>query len=374
MDQRRTTLLVWGATCAAALAFLASPVTVTVRAAQQGSADRKIWDGVFTPEQAARGKPRFEASCSRCHNNELVGSERGPALKGNGFLSKYENDSLAALFTLIRDTMPRDGGAGVVSDEVKIDILAYILQRNEIPSGKDELKLDQSALEGIKIAKKGVWDGVYTVAQADRGKANFLTGRCGGCHQLDLSGDRGPTLKGDTFLSHWENGPVNSLFTKISQTMPPNGPNETTDEAKIDIVAFLLQSNGFPAGPAELKLDAEALDHIEIVRKGLTATAPNFALVQVVGCLAQGAKNAWVLTNTSEPVVTKDEQPTASGLKTAEVRPLGSQTFQLVSVTPFKPEDHKGQKVEARGLLYRDPTDARLNLTSLQMVGPSCGN
>jgi len=375
MDQRRTTLLIGAATWVAALAFLPSPVTVTAgAAAQQASADRKIWDGVFTPDQAARGKPRFEASCSRCHNNELVGSERGPALKGNGFLSKYENDSLAALFTLIRDTMPRDGGAGVVSDEVKVDILAYILQRNEIPPGKGELKLDQSALESIKIARKGVWDGVYTVAQADRGKANFLTGRCGGCHQLDLSGDRGPTLKGDTFLSHWENGPVNTLFKKISETMPPNGPNETTDEAKIDIVAYLLQSNGFPAGPAELKLDAEALDRIEIVRKGLIATAPNFALVQVVGCLAQGAKNGWVLTNTSEPSVTKDEQPTASGLKTAETRPLGNQTFQLVSVTPFKPEAHKGQKVEARGLLYRDPTDARLNLTSLQMVGSNCAN
>jgi mono/diheme cytochrome c family protein len=357
------------------LTFLFAAVAVTAgAAAQQVSADRKIWDGVYTPEQAARGKPRFEGSCSRCHNNELVGSERGPALRGGGFLSKYENDSLAALFTLIRDTMPRDGGAGVVSDEIKVDILAYILQRNEVPPGKEDLKLDLSALEGIKIARKGVWDGVYTTAQADRGKANFLTGRCGGCHQLDLSGDRGPTLKGDGFLSHWENGPVNSLFKKISETMPPNSPNETTDEAKIDIVAFLLQSNGFPAGPAELKLDAEALDRIEIVRRGLVATAPNFALVQVVGCLAQGEKNRWVLTNTSEPLVTKDEQPTASGLKAAEARPLGSQTFQLVSVTPFKPEAQKGHKVEARGLLYRDPTDARLNLTSLQMIGPSCAN
>jgi mono/diheme cytochrome c family protein len=375
MGRRGTALLVGAVTWGAAFAFLSSVATVTAgAAAQQVSAERKIWDGVFTADQAARGKPRFEASCSRCHNNELVGSERGPALKGSGFLSKYENDSLAALFTLIRDTMPRDGGAGVVSDEVKIDILAYILQRNEIPSGKDELKLDQSALEGIKIAKKGVWDGVYTAAQADRGKANFLTGRCGGCHQLDLSGDRGPTLKGDTFLAHWENGPVNSLFKKISETMPPNGPNETTDDAKIDIVAYLLQSNGFPAGPSELKLDAELLDRIEIVKKGLTATAPNFSLVQVVGCLSPAPKNGWVLTSTSEPVVTKDEQPTASGLKTAQTRPLGSETFLLVSVTPFKPEDHKGQKVEARGLLYRDPTDARLNLTSLQAVGSSCGN
>ena len=36
-----------------------------------------------------------------------------------------------------------------------------------------------------------------------------------------------------------------------------------------------------------------------------------------------------------------------------------------MSVVPFKPEGHRGQKMEARGLLYRDETDARLNLTSL---------
>ncbi len=365
MGRRPTAFLIAAATWVAALAGTA---------AQQSTGERKIWDGVFTIEQAARGKPRFEAACIRCHNIELIGSERGPALKGNAFLSKYENDSLASLYTLMRDTMPRDGGAAVVSDEVKVDILAYILQRNDVPAGKDELKLDMSALEGIKIAKKGVWDGVYTTAQAERGKANFLTGRCGGCHQLDLSGDRGPTLRGDAFLSHWENGPVNSLFKKISETMPPNGPNETTDEAKIDIVAFLLQSNAFPAGQIELKLDAEALDRIEIVRRGLVATAPNFSLVQVVGCLTQGPNDRWVLTRTSEPVVTKDEAPTPTVLKSAESKALGSQTYQLVSVTPFKPESHKGHKVEARGLLYRDPTDARLNLTSLQMVAPSCGN
>jgi S-disulfanyl-L-cysteine oxidoreductase SoxD len=342
-------------------------------AAQQQTADRKIWDGVYTPAQAARGKPKFEMSCGRCHNNELVGSERGPTLKGNGFWNKYENDSLGSLFTFLRDMMPRDG-AGLVSDEVKVDILAYILSRNDVPAGADELKLAASALEAIKITKKGVLDGVYTAAQAERGKANFLSGRCGGCHQLDLSGDRGPALKGDSFLSHWENGSVNALFKKISETMPPNSPNETSDEAKVDIVAYLLQSNAFPAGKSELTLDADALEAIEIARKSLAAAAPNFSLVQVVGCLTQAPNSGWTLTRTSEPVVTRQEQPSASGLKEAEARPLGGQTWQLVSATPFKPEAHNGQKMEARGLIYKDARDAMLNLTSLQMVAASCAN
>ena len=345
---------------------------VHVGTAQQPAADRKIWDGVYTVEQAARGKPRFEASCSRCHNNELVGSERGPALKGGTFWNKYENDSLGSLFTLIRDTMPRDGGAGVVSDEIKVDILAYILSRNEVPAGNGELKLAANALEAIKITKRGVVDGVYTAAQAERGKSNFLSGRCGGCHQLDLSGDRGPALKGDQFLSHWENGSVNALFKKISETMPPNGANETTDEAKIDIIAYLLQSNAFPAGKSELKLDADLLESIEIARRGGTSVAPNFSLVQVVGCLTQAPNSSWILTRTTDPIVTRQEQPNPAGLKDAEAKALGDQTFQLVSATPFKPETHKGQKMEARGLLYKDARDAMLNLTSLQAVAASC--
>lgn len=347
---------------------------LAVSSAQQvAPGEKKVWDGVYTAAQAARGKPRFEASCSRCHNIALAGSERGPALKGGAFWSKWENENLASLYTVIRDTMPRDGGASVVSDEVKTDILAYIMSVSGMPPGNDELKVDMRALEGIKIAKKTVWDGVFTTAQADRGKENYLSGRCGGCHKLDLTGDRGPALKGEDFIAHWENGSVNTLFDKIRETMPPNGANEVTDDAKADIVAYLLQQNGFPAGKTELRAEPESLGIIDLVRKGQAATVPNFSLVQVVGCLSQGPNNAWTLTRTSDPVLTRDEEPTQAALRTSQNKALGSQTFLLISVVPFKPEGHAGQKVEARGLLYKDQGDARINLTSLQALGTGCG-
>ena len=270
--------------------------------------------------------------------------------------------------------MPRDGGASVVSDEIKTDILAYILSVSGMPAGNDELKVDLRALDGIKIAKKTVWDGVFTAVQADRGKENYLSGRCGGCHKLDLTGDRGPALKGEDFIAHWENGSVVTLFDKIRETMPQNSPNDVTEDAKADIVAYLLQANGFPAGKTELRADAESLGIVDIVRKGQSNTIANFSLVQVVGCLTQGSNNAWTLTSTSDPVLTRDEEPNAAALKTAQNKALGSQTFHLVSVVPFKPEGHKGQKMEARGLLYKDQNDALLNLTSLQMLGASCGS
>ena len=90
------------------------------------------------------------------------------------------------------------------------------------------------------------------------------------------------------------------LFEKIRETMPATGPGDVTDEAKADIVAFLLQSNGFPAGTTELRAEADTLGVIDIVRAGQRATIPNFSLVQVVGCLTQGANNGWVLYGLAE--------------------------------------------------------------------------
>src|SRR2546422_10122701 len=84
---------------------------------------KKIWAGGFTSEQAARGKTNFDLSCSRCHNVALIGSDRGPAIKGNTFLSHWEKDTIAGLFTKVRDTRP-ESGPGAVPDEVRIAIIS----------------------------------------------------------------------------------------------------------------------------------------------------------------------------------------------------------------------------------------------------------
>ena len=89
------------ALCAGVMVGL-SVSSVPLGAAQQApSPDRTMWSGVYTQAQAGRGKPRFETSCIRCHNIALTGSERGPALKGSGFWSKWENDSLGSLYIKI---------------------------------------------------------------------------------------------------------------------------------------------------------------------------------------------------------------------------------------------------------------------------------
>jgi cytochrome c553 len=338
---------------------------------------KKVWDGVFTSEQAARGKAGYEGVCARCHGVPLTGggADEGPPLKGPGFLSHWHNDTLASLYTKIRDTMPRTT-PGTISDEVKIEILAYLLQQNGFPVGAAELTRDLPTLDSVRIVQRGVWDGIFTAAQADRGQTAAAQGRCTGCHGTELGGtDRAPALKGPAFLANWEDGSVNRLFAKIRDTMPPSNTDQLAAATKLDVVAFILRENGFPAGSVELPSGGDALDTIQIVKKAVDAGgAPNFALVQVVGCLAGDASGGWTLTNAAEPVVTRDEVPSANALRTAESKALGNQTLHLVSVSSLKMDAMKGHKIEARGLLYRESAYADLNVTSLQPVAQTCAN
>jgi|GEM_PF-233947 len=216
-----------------------------------------------------------------------------------------------------------------------------------------------------------IWSGVYTAAQAERGKANFGTS-CVRCHSADLSGATAPSLKGERFITAWENESLYRLFTKIRDTMPPNFGTALTDQDKLDVVAYILQVNNFPAGADELQMTAEELEGIQIVRKGQGTDIPNFSLVRVVGCLEPGGNHTWLLTRTTAAAATREPSSTSEGLQAAAALPLGSDTLRLVNVTPFKPDLHRGRKMEAKGLLYREPGESRLNLTSLVATTETC--
>ena len=77
----------------AAMALGASMVALKAQAPA-----RNVWDGVFTEAQANRGKVSFEKECSNCHNQDLNGNVRGPALKGEKFLADWLNGSVNTLF------------------------------------------------------------------------------------------------------------------------------------------------------------------------------------------------------------------------------------------------------------------------------------
>jgi cytochrome c5 len=214
-----------------------------------------------------------------------------------------------------------------------------------------------------------IWQGVYTDAQAARGKKEFESA-CIRCHGGDLGGVSAPALKGDRFMQSFGNGSVDQLYLKIRDTMPPNFGTSISDDAKIDVVAYILQTNGYPSGARELPKSGDELSSVLIVRKGEQAVVRDFTLVQTVGCLAKGPNGSWLLVNSAEPSPTRDDVPVADALAAAAAKPLGAGKFLLLHAAPHNPADHQGHKMEARGLIYAaDPADARLTLTSLRMVG-----
>jgi mono/diheme cytochrome c family protein len=221
-----------------------------------------------------------------------------------------------------------------------------------------------------------IWSGVYASEQAEQGKKLFES-NCSTCHRSDLSGDRGPALTGDRFFTSWQAGSVNRLFAKIKETMPPNrGTGSLTEDNYLAIVAYILEANTFPPSKDDTLLTTEVIEDIIIARRGggESKGLANFALVQVVGCLAQGPDKQWRLTYSSSPELTKDQPATAQELQADSTRPLGSDTFVLHSVARFKPETYQGQKMVAKGLIYRSPDDSLLSLTSLQVVDSKCGS
>jgi mono/diheme cytochrome c family protein len=133
------------AICAAAGAEL------TVASAQASSqpARQTVWEGLYSDVQAVRGREAYVKACAHCHMEDLGGHEYAGALAGFPFQLKWEDASVAELFGRIR-TMPL-GEAGSLSGAEYLDILAYILQSNGYPSGKDELTVAVAAQRWPRI-------------------------------------------------------------------------------------------------------------------------------------------------------------------------------------------------------------------------------
>jgi mono/diheme cytochrome c family protein len=147
MRVRRPPFLVRRWLLIAALAVAGTPAW----AQESNGQTTKIWSGVYAAGQAERGKARFTGLCRRCHNDDLNGSERGPALRGENFISNWEAQDLSRLLSKIRDSMPPDDPGSLADDEY-LSLVSYILQANAFPAGTEELSAD--ALSGIRIMRK----------------------------------------------------------------------------------------------------------------------------------------------------------------------------------------------------------------------------
>lgn len=103
---------------------------------------------------------------------------------------------------------------------------------------------------------RSVLDGVYTEAQAERGKATFGQ-RCAVCHSTS-------EFSAPTFLRAWRGQPVRSLYTHIADRMPFDNPGSLEPGEYTDILTYLFALHSLPVGDAELPADAAAQKRITI--------------------------------------------------------------------------------------------------------------
>ncbi len=119
----------------------------------------------------------------------------------------------------------------------------------------------------VALAADTIWSGVYTDAQAARGDAIYVE-RCASCHAPDLSGiDQAPALTGADFMTAWNDLSTNDLFERVRISMPADKAGSLERQQVADVIAFILQKNGLPAGQTELATTAEALKPITFLAK-----------------------------------------------------------------------------------------------------------
>jgi glycine/D-amino acid oxidase-like deaminating enzyme len=98
--------------------------------------------------------------------------------------------------------------------------------------------------------------GVYSQGQARRG-ADAYRKYCGACHTA-------ATHSGEAFQTSWSGRSALELFDYLRTTMPNDNPGRLSRGQYTDVVAYLLQLNGMPAGPRSLSAEPKQLDQIRI--------------------------------------------------------------------------------------------------------------
>ena len=113
-------------------------------------------------------------------------------------------------------------------------------------------------------APASVLDGIYTTAQAERGKKIYAD-TCAGCHGEKLEGGAsGPTLSGPDFTNGYKDGSAGALLNKMSQDMPSNAPGSLEPQQYADVFAYVLSVNKYPAGQTEAPKDPAALKTVKM--------------------------------------------------------------------------------------------------------------
>lgn len=130
------------------LVLAGTSIPVIGRKSSQDFERWTTWDGIFTEIEAENGWYEYGSNCARCHGENLEGGS-APTLLGKQFIENWREYTLDNMYSTINTMPPRGPWLAAKS---YLNIMAYILQANEYPSGSYELSLD--TLETVWIEGK----------------------------------------------------------------------------------------------------------------------------------------------------------------------------------------------------------------------------
>jgi mono/diheme cytochrome c family protein len=123
--------------------------------------------------------------------------------------------------------------------------------------------------------------GAYSDPQAQAG-AQLYAVRCAMCHGKQLEGTYETPGLQHLFIANWSRAPIANLYDYIARAMPQFAPGSLKPEETAQIVAYLLRSNGLPAGKQPLPTQSSALRQIMLEPKSLAAPPARTALPRAV--------------------------------------------------------------------------------------------
>ena len=157
--------------------------TVAVLANVVAAQPVSLKSGAFTAAQQKRGAAIYNRECSTCHGETLKGGEGSPPLVGPAFTTTYAGQTVADLFTRIRETMPAPPEQpGKLTPQEYADVVAHILSANGFPAGGVELPSEIEPLKRLRIEVNQYFEQA-AAPTFNRDVAPVFYRKCLSCHR-----------------------------------------------------------------------------------------------------------------------------------------------------------------------------------------------
>jgi mono/diheme cytochrome c family protein len=130
------------------------PILLALALPALASAAPSIWDGVYTAEQAARGKKLYAENCADCHGDDLkTEDDKVKVIAGEAFLKRWDGKTLGKLIDNTKRSMPPDTPNSLSRPDTAA-LIAYVLSVNGVRAGKTEIDPTSPVLKEIVIEPK----------------------------------------------------------------------------------------------------------------------------------------------------------------------------------------------------------------------------